>query len=79
MFSLGAFPGAQQGQADFAAVVEIRVESDRASTGGAEIDIWRRVWVLGGEEEVKDETASTVGCILGSGISKSIQNTGNEK
>ena len=65
---MGSLPGAEEREADLAALVQVRVEPDDATPGGAEVDHRRAVRVLDREVNVKLVAAARVGSVFGSEI-----------
>lgn len=58
---LGAVPGAEQRQADFAVVVQVGVEAHTGVAGGQELDQRWHVGILARKEDVKEKAAIGVG------------------
>ena len=53
LLSLRALPGAEQREADFSTLVEVRVEPDHAVPGGAELDHRCLMRIFGWEVDVE--------------------------
>mmetsp|Transcript_14251 Transcript_14251/g.42031 ORF Transcript_14251/g.42031 Transcript_14251/m.42031 type:complete len:293 (-) Transcript_14251:409-1287(-) len=60
-------PSAEEAQADLAVAVEVRVESDLASTRGLEFHLGRDIGVVDGDEGTEEEEPSGVGSPLWAG------------
>ena len=60
-------PSIQNGQTDFAIVVEVGIESNGVIAGRFQIDVHWRLRVIGWKINVKLETAILIGRIRGSG------------
>ena len=65
-FFWSTLPCVQYAQTDFAVVVQIGIESDRLIACGSQVDLGRRVGIVGWKEHIKLEAAVFVGRVLGS-------------
>jgi hypothetical protein len=62
-----SLPGAQNGKANFAIIVQIWIESDIAGPGCQEGTFWRLLGIIHREKDVKFEEAILIGRVVGTG------------